>query len=93
MASSPSTSWQIEWEKVEAMLSWAPKITAVSECSLEINRHLLLDKKAMTNLDNILKSRDITLLTKVHIVKPKIFPAVTYKHDNWTIKKTECQKN
>ena len=68
---------------------WTPK---VSECSLEINRHLLLERKVMTNLDNILKSRDITLLTKVHIVKPMIFPAVTYKHDNWTIKKAECQK-
>ena len=81
-----------KWKQWQYFCPWAPKTTAVGECSLEINRHLLLGRKAMTNLDNILISRDITLLAKVDIVKPMIFPAVMYKHDNWTIMKAECQK-
>ena len=81
MASSPITSWQIEGEKVEAVtdfISLGSKITGGSDCSHEIKRYLLLGRKAMTNLDSILKSKDITLPTKVHIVKAMIFPVVMY---------------
>ena len=81
MASSPITSWQIEGAKVETVtdfIFWGSKITAHGDCSLEIKRHLLLGRKAMTNLDNILKSRDITLPAKVHLVKAMIFPVVMY---------------
>ena len=81
MASSPITSWQIDGETVETVLDfifWGSKITADGDCSHEIKRCLLLGKKAMTNLDSILKSRDITLLTKVHLVKPMIFPVVMH---------------
>ena len=66
------------------------KITADADCSHEIRRHLLLDRKAMTNLDSVLKSRDIALPTKVHIVKAMVFPVVTYSFENWTVKKAEC---
>ena len=89
MASSPSTSWQIEGEKVEVVtdfLSLGSKITEDSDCSHEIRRHLLLGRKAMINLDSVLKSRDITLLTKVHIVKAMVFPVVMYRYESWTIK-------
>ena len=84
MASGPITSWQIEGGKVEAVTSFiflCSKITADSDCSHEIRRRLLLGRKAMTNLDNVLKSRDITLLTKVHIVKTIVFPVVMYGYD------------
>ena len=75
MASGPITSWQIDWEKVETVIEFflGSKITAISDCSHEIKRHLLLGRKAMTNLDCVLKSRDLTLLTKVHIVKAMVF--------------------
>ena len=79
------TSWQMEGEKVEAV-----KITADSNCSHEMKRHLLLGRKAMTNLDSIIKSRDITLPTKVHIVKAMVFPVVMYRCESWAIKKAEC---
>ena len=94
MASGPITSWQIEGEKVEAVtdfLSLGSKITADDDCSPEIRRQLLLGRKAMTNLDSVLKSRDITLATKVHIVKAMVFPVVKYSCESWTSKKTECQ--
>ena len=94
MASSPITSWQIEWEKVEAVTEFiflGSKITADSDCSREIKRHLLLVRKAMiNNLDGILKSRDIILLTKVYLVKAMDFLVVMYGCENWTIKKSEC---
>ena len=80
------------WEKngnSDGIFSWAPKITADSDCSHEIKRRLLVKKKAMTNLDSILKSRDITLPTKIRLVKAMVFPAVTYRCKNWTIKKAE----
>ena len=90
MASSPITSWQIEREKVEAVTDFiflGYKITANGDCSHEIKRCLLLGRRAMTNLDSILKSRDITLLTKVHIVKAVVFPVVMYRCESWTIKR------
>jgi len=93
MASSPITSWQIDgktMETVENFISLGSKITADSDCSHEIKRHLLLGRKAITNLDSILKSRDIALPTKVHLVKPMVFPVVTYGCESWTIKKAEC---
>ena len=92
MASSPITSWQIErekWKQWQIFLFLDPKITADSDCSHEIKRHLLLGRKAMTNLDSILKSRAITLLTKVHIVKAVVFPDIMYKCESWTIKKAD----
>ena len=92
MASSPITSWQIDGEKVEAVTDFVflgSKITADSDCSHEIKRCLLLGRKAMANLDSILKSRDITLLTKIHIAKAMVFPVVMYVYDSWTIKKAE----
>ena len=95
MASSPITSWQINGETMETMrdfLFLGSKITADDGCSHEIKRHLLLGRKAMTNLDSILKSRDITLPTKVYLVKAMIFPVVMYGCENWTIKKAECQR-
>ena len=94
MASGPITSWQIEQEKVETVTDFiflGSKITADRDCSREIKRHLLLGRKAMTNLSSIFKSRDITLPTKVHIVKGMIFPIVMYGCENWTIKKAECR--
>ena len=93
MASSPTTSWQIDGEKVETVTDFTflgSRITVDGDCRLEIQRHLLLGKKAMTNLDSILKSRDITLLTKVHIVKAMVFPGIMYGCKSWTIKDTEC---
>ena len=90
MASSPLISWQIEGKKVEAVTDFiflGSKITVDSDCSHEIKRCLLLGRKAMTNLDNVLKSRDITLLTKVGIVKAMVFPVVIYGCESWTIKK------
>ena len=95
MASGPITSWQIEREKVEAeadFLFLGSKITADGDCHHEIKRLLFLGRKAMTNLDSILKSKDITLQTKVHIVKVMDFPGVMYGCESWTIKKAECQR-
>ena len=92
MASSPIMTWQIEGEKVEAVTDFiflGSKIIADSDCSHEIKRHLLLGRKAITNLDSIFKSRDITLLTKVLIVKAMAFPVVMYGYESWTIKKAE----
>ena len=92
MASSPITSWQIDGETVETVsdfIFWCSKITADGDCSHEIKRHLLLGRKAMTNLDSILKSRDITLQTKVHLDKAMVFPVVMYGCESWTIKKAE----
>ena len=89
MASGPITSWQIEGERGEAVTDFiflGFKITADSDCSHEIQRHLLLGKKAMTNLDSILKSRDITLLTKVHVVKDMVFLVVMYRCESWAMK-------
>ena len=93
MASSCITSCQIEGEKVEAVtdfLSLDFKITANGDCSHEIKRHLLLRRKAMTNLNSLLKSKDITLPTKVRLVKAMVFPVVMYGRESWTIKKAEC---
>ena len=92
MASGPITSWQIDWETVETMTDFifgGSKITADGDCSHEIKRHLLLGRKAMTNLDNILKSRDITLPVNVHLVKGMIFLVVMYGCESWTTKKAE----
>ena len=94
MASGPITSWQIGGETMEAVrnfLFWgAPKITEDGDCSHEIKRCLLLGRKVMTNLDSILKSRDITLPTKVHLIQAIVFPVVMYGYESWTIKKAEC---
>ena len=92
MASSPITSWQIDGETMETVtdfIFWGSKITADGDCSHEIKRCLLLGRKAMTNIDSILKSRDITLLTKVHLVKAMVFPVVMYGCESRTIKKAE----
>ena len=93
MASGPITSWQLDGETMERVRYFVflgSKITADGDCSLEIKRCLLLGRKAMTKLDSILKSRDITLLSKVHIVKAMIFPVVLYGCESWTIKKAVC---
>ena len=93
MASSPITSWQINGETMETVTDFivlGSKITADGDCSHEIKRRLLLGRKAMTNLDSILKSRDIILSTKVCLVKAMVFPVVIYGCENWTIKKAEC---
>ena len=95
MASSSITSWQIDEETMETVtdiIFLNSKITADGDCSLEIKRHLLRGRKTMTNLDSVLKSRDITLPTKVHLVKAMVFPVVVYGCENWTIKKAECQR-
>ena len=95
MESGPITSWQIEGEKVEAVTEFlflGSKITADSDCSHDIKRCLLLRRKAITNLDSILKSRDITLPTKVHLVRAMVFPVVMYGCKSWTIKKAECRR-
>ena len=95
MVSSPITSWQIEAEKVEVVaefLFWGSKITADGDCSHEIRSQLLLGRKAMTNLDIVLKSRDITLPTKVRKVKAMVFPVVTYGCESWTVQKAECKR-
>ena len=92
MASGPITSWEIDGETVETVSDFilgGSKITADGDCSHEIKRHLLLGRKAMTNLDSILKSRDITLPTKIHLVKAMVFPVVMYECDSWTVKKAE----
>ena len=92
MASGPITSWQIDGETMEAVTDFiflGSKITADGDCSHEIKRHFLLGRKAMANLDSILKSRDITLLTKVHLVKATVFPVVMYGFDSWDIKKAK----
>ena len=93
MASGLIISWQIEGEKVEVVTDFlflGSKITADGDCSHEIRRRLLLFRKAVTTLDNVLKNRDITQLTKVHIVKSMVFPVVIYSCKNWAIKKEEC---
>ena len=95
MASSPITSWQIDGERMETVADFifgVSKITADGDCSHEIRRRLLLGRKATTNLDSILKSRDITLPTKVHLVKAMVFPVVMYGCESWTIKKAEYQR-
>ena len=93
MASGPITSWQIHGETVETVSDFiflGSKITADGDCSHEIKRHLLLGRKVMTNLESMLKGRDITLPTKVHLVKAIVFPVVMYGCEGWTIKKAEC---
>ena len=92
MASGPITSWEIDVETVSDFIFGGSKITADGDCSHEIKRHLLLERKVMTNLDSILKSREITLPTKVHLVKAMVFPVVMYRCESWTIKKAECQR-
>ena len=95
MASSPITSWQTDGETVETVadfISGGSKITVDGDCSHEIKRRLLLGRKVMTNLDSILKSRDITFPTKVHLVKAMVFPVVMYGCESWTIKKAECRR-
>ena len=95
MESDPITSWQIDEETMETMTDFiflGSKITADGDCSHEIKRHLLLGRKAMTNLDSILKRRDVTLLTKVHRVKAMVLPVVMYGCDSWTMKKAEHQR-
>ena len=95
MASGPITSWQIEGERVEIVTDFiflGSKITADGDCSHEIKRHLLLVREVMTDLDSILKSRDITLPTKVHLVKAMVFPVVMYGCESWTVKKAEHRK-
>ena len=95
MASGPITSWEIDGETVETVAVFifgGSKITADGDCSHEIKRCLLLARKVMTNLEGILKSRDITLSTKIHLVKAMVFPVVTYGCESWTIKKAECQR-
>ena len=95
MASGLITSWQIDGERVETVSDFilgGSKITADGDCSHEIQRRLLLGRNIMTNLDSILKSRDITLPTKVHLVKAMVFPVIMYGCDSWTIKKAECRR-
>ena len=95
MASGPITSWEIGRETVETVsdfISWGSKITADGDCSHEIKRHLLLGRKAMTNLDSIFKSRDITLPTKVHLLKVMVFPVVMYGCDSWIVKNMSAEK-
>ena len=95
MASSPITSWEIDGETVETVADFVflgSKITANGDCSHEIERHLLLGRNVMTNLDSILKSRNITLSTKVHLVKAMVFPLVMYGCESWTVKKAECRR-
>ena len=92
MASGPITSWQINGEEVETVANFiflGSKITADGDCSCEIKRRLVLGRKVMTNLDSILKGRDITLPTKVHLVKAMIFPVVMYGYESWTVKKAD----
>ena len=92
LASGPITPWEIDGETVETVsdfIFWGSKITADGDCSHEIKRHLLLGRKVMTNLDSIFKTRDITLPTKVRLVKAMVFPVVTYRCESWTVKKAE----
>ena len=90
MASSSITAWQIDGETVADFIFGGSKITADGDCSYEIKRHLLLGRKVMINLDSIFKSRDITLPTKVHLIKAMVFPVVMYRCENWTVKKAKC---
>ena len=93
MVSGPITSWEIDGETLETVsnfIIWGSKIIADGDCSHEIKRHLLLGRKVMTNLDSRFKSRDITLPTKVHLVKAMLFPVVMYRCESWTVKKAEC---
>ena len=92
MASGPITSWQIDGEIVEDFIFWGSKITTDGDCSHEIKRRLFLGRKVMTNVDSILKSRDISLSTKVCLVKAMVFPVVMYGCESWSIKKAECQR-
>ena len=94
MASGPITSWEIDGKqwKLSDFIFWGSKITVDGDCSHEIKRHLLFGRKVMTNLDSIFKSRDITLPTKVRLVKAMVFPTVMYECESWTLKKTECQR-
>ena len=95
ITASPTTSWEIDGESVETVSDFilgGSKITADGDCSHEIKRHLLLGRKVMTNLDSILKSRYITLLTKVRLVKAMVFPVVMYGCESWTVKKAECRR-
>ena len=95
MASGPITSWEIDGETLETVsdfIFWGSKITADGDCSHEIKRHLLFGRKVMTNLHSILKSRDITLPTKVRLVKAMVFPVVMYGCESWTVKKAECRR-
>ena len=92
MASGPITSWQIDGETVSDFIFWGFKITADGDCSHEIKRFLLLGRKVLSNLNSLLKSRDITLSTKVRLVKAMVFPAVMYGCESWTVKKAECQR-
>ena len=95
MASGLTSSWQIDGETMETVTDFifsGSKITAIGDCSHEIKRHLLLRRKAITNLDSVLKIRDITLPTKVHIVKARVFAVVMYRCESWTIKKAKCQR-
>ena len=95
MASGPITSWEIDGETVETVsdfIFWGSKITADGDCSYEIKRRLLLGRKVMTNLDNILKSREITFPTKVHLVKAMVFTVVMYGCESWTVKKAERRR-
>ena len=93
MASGPITSWQIDGETVSDFIFWGFKITADGDCSHEIKRCLLLGRKVMTNLDSILKSRDITLPTKFRLVKAMVFPVVMYGCESWTVKKADAGKD
>ena len=92
MESGPITSWQIDGETVAEFTLGGSKITADGDCIHEIKRHLLLGRKVMTNLDGIFQSRDITLLTKVHLVKAMVFPVVMYGCESWTVQKAESQR-
>ena len=92
MASGPITSWEIDGETVADFIFRGSKIAADGDCSHEIKRRLLLERKVMTNLDSILKSRDIALLTKVRLVKAMVFPVVMYGCESWTVKKAECRR-
>ena len=92
MASSPITLWQVDMETVAGFIFGGSKITVDGDCSHEIKRRLLLGRKAVNNLDSILKSRDIALPTKVRLVKAMAFPVVMYGYESWTIKKSECQR-
>ena len=92
MTSGPITSWQIDGETVRDLIFLGSKVTEDGDCSHAIKRCLLLGRKVITNINSILKSRDITLLTKVHLVKAMVFPVVMYGCESWTIKKAECQR-
>ena len=92
MASIPITSWEMDGETVSDFIFWGSKITADGDCSHEIKRHLLLERKVMTTLDSILKSRDITLPSKFHLVKAMLFPVVMYGFESWIVRKAKCRR-